>query len=140
MKFDSMILDNPVFNVKGDSPTMLETVLDLGLACTGTYRIVGWKVDPKKGLLLYKSLPENDSDVHPFITPMTGKELAPTVLAWLESSPEDAMELGEDDEPLEDDDVGMEVMWRVYTEDWGHVNRDWRVCLAVTPSYGYIGK
>lgn len=138
---DSLILDNPVFNVKGQGKKMLKKTIELGLACVGHSSLAGYRVDNKKGIILYWTKVEKD-DFQPFESDKDLKEITKTVLSQIEN-----LEIVLDEEndefsdlELDDGDVGSDFGWRVYTEQWGRIEGDWQACLAVVPSFLWIGK
>lgn len=73
-----------------------------------------------------------------FPIPISPAQAAEMAFQWLESK--EAKEV-----PMEgwdanaDHDGSNEIGWRVYTEDWGHVEGDWN-CIAIKPAYLWYGK
>lgn len=138
---DSLILDNPVFNVKGQGKEMLLKTMELGVACVGNYKLTGFTVDNKKGIILYWS-DSDKKDYQQFVEPGEPKDIIDQIFDAIYSF-NLALEK-EDDEfwdlPINDYEVGNSLGWRMYTEQWGQIGDDWRACLAIVPSYLWIGK
>lgn len=137
----SLILDNPVFNVKGQGSEMLEVTLELGLACVGQRSLRGYRVDNKKGIILYWT----DADQDDFQHFGSNDDIQAIVNRILEEVEQLEFELTEDDDEhsdleMDDEDISNNFGWRIYTESWGHIERDWKACLAVVPSYLWLGK
>lgn len=136
-----LILSNPVFNVKGQGKKMLKATIKLGLACVGHYTIKGYRFDDTKGLVLYWTDVEKEG-YQPFPPGMTNGGIAkfllqnlPTLKIYLEEDADIHWDM-----PCDDGDVDSELGWRLYTEKWGHIGNEWQACLAIVPSYLWIGK
>lgn len=135
-------MDNVQFNVRGKEESDLLPALQLGFRVSGQRAAVGYKIIRNKGLVLYWT---EDDDVEKFIVPMTPEKLLPTVQAFLEDFYDCntyGIELSEDewDDDPDDDDIYGYHGWRVYTEQWGHIDRSWKAFLAITPSYCWSSK
>lgn len=126
--------DNAIFNVNGSGFERLKLALELAL---GDSTIVGWKVKKNKGICLY-SYSSSDKEINLFPTPLSYDEVASVVFKWLESDEAETIELSDWDYDL-DHDGSNSLGWRVYTEDWGHIDDDWHM-VAITPAYLWYGK
>ena len=125
--------DNVIFNVNGCGIEKLRKVFDL---IYGDQTLYGYKVDNKKGIILYAY--ESGKNIIRFPTELQSSQVADIVFEWLKSK--EAKEVPcEGWDANADHDGSNELGWRVYTEDWGHVNGDWN-CLAVKPAYLWYGK
>lgn len=60
------------------------------------------------------------------------------VYEWLQSNPN--IECLDWDADADDCDIGDEVGWRVYCEDWGHVGKYRYSICAVKPAHLWAGK
>ena len=131
-------MDNRMFNVNGRNDVVLMDTLKL--AFTDEYRentCKGWIFDPKKGLLLVQY--GNEEDINKFPTDMSAAEVFPFVWKWLKSDESRTVELESWERDL-DHDGHNTIGWRVYVEDWGHVNNRWGILCAVKPIYLWYGK
>ncbi|PLS19607.1 hypothetical protein CVD28_04100 [Bacillus sp. M6-12] len=138
---ESLILDNPVFNVKGQGKDMLLKTLELGIACVGYHKFSGFRLDDKKGIVLYWTDTEKEG-YQKFMLESEPKDIVDQVFEAV-SHFKLKLEKNEDefwDLPIDDCEVGNDLGWRVYTEQWGHIDEDWQPCLAIVPSYLWIGK
>jgi hypothetical protein len=134
-------IDNPAFNVKGEGGEMLLKALELGFYCAGHWKAEGFRIDKKKGLVLYWHDKSSEGhEVNKFITPLKPNQVVSQVIAFLESDFINEMELEGDDRDLDDCDIDNDLCWRIYTETWGRIDEDDYAFLAITPSYGWISK
>lgn len=134
-------MDNPVFNVKGEGTASLLEALKLGFRLMEWSRAVGYRLDKKKGLVLYWSdKSEEGHQITKFITPLTPEELYPQIVAFLESDFSNQMELDSWDARTNDGDITDYEGWRVYTECWGRIDDDDYAFLAITPSFCWSSK
>ena len=148
---ESLILDNPVFNVKGEGKDMLLAALTLGINCVGENAFVGYRLDDKKGIVLYWADSEKDG-YHKFMIPskpedivdqlfQTVNALGETMYAEMLQHDEDSEDEDDEDDdeywdkPCDDGDVNSDLGWRIYTEKWGHIDGEWQACLAIVPSF-----
>lgn len=140
-------MDNRVFNVNGAGIENLEAILSLLLNENKfkgivSYKVVGWRIDKEKGFILYWHV--KDANVTPFPTNMSAKWLAPLIMNWLESDEAKEMQCTDWDSDT-DHDGSNEYGFRVYTEEWGHINFDnggidHYTIGAVRPAYLWYGK
>ena len=135
---NKLILDNPVFNVKGQGKPMLKATLKLGLACVGHYRIKGYRFDDIKGIVLYWTDVEMEG-YQKFPPDITNGKMAQQLLEMIASMDRTVEDDIYWDEPCDDGDVSSDLGWRLYTEKWGHIGREWEACLAIVPSYLWCG-
>lgn len=134
-------MDNKEFNVKGEGLHFLEDALKLAFHVLEWRTAVGYRLDKKKGLVLYWH--ESSSEgytVTPFITPMTAEQIYPQVVAFLNSEFAKQMELTDWDKRANDCDIQDYAGWRIYTETWGEVDEDDYAFLAITPSWCWSSK
>ena len=133
-------MDNKIFNANGSGTEMLE--LALKLACQTTYvksiPIEGWKVNPKKGLVLYWSANTN-KEINKFPTPLYYNEVVGMVEKWLKSPEAENIPCEGLDSDV-DHDGHNELGWRVYTEAWGKVDGENYSICAIKPAYLWYGK
>lgn len=131
-------MDNRIFNVNGSGKEMLEAALKLVFAQKwGKTTAASWSICPNKGLILYW----HDKVKHSskFITPMSAEEVVSTVWAWLQSV--DAKDITMEDWDADCDHDGSNSLgWRVFVEDWGHVNNNHYTICAIKPAYMWHGK
>ena len=147
----TLILDNPVFNVKGQGRNMLHAALSLAKQCVGKTSLSGYRIDTQRGVVLYWTDSEHP-DYQKFITPSQPDDIVDMLHNALSSIsinpvPEAQQDDDIDEDPHfdrniedEDDDIQCEPGWRLFTEEWGHIHHEWQACLALIPSYLWIGK
>lgn len=124
--------DNAIFNVNGEGLEKLIKAIDL--AFNGN-KIVGWKFKQEFGICLYYY---DSEKINKFPVPATAKQCGEFVFEWLQS--DDAKKVpckGKDADC--DHDGHNSKGWRVYTEDWGHIDNDWNV-IAIKPCFLWHGK
>lgn len=139
---ESLILDNPVFNVKGEGKAMLLVALELGINCVGHSKFSGFRLDATKGIVLYWTDSTTDG-YHQFMSPSKPEDIVDQVFQAVTDTPINIINDEDDeywDKPCDDDDVGNDLGWRLYTEQWGHIGDEWEACLAIIPSYLWVGK
>lgn len=127
--------DNAIFNVNGDSLDKLIKTLELAFNGKTVY---GYKINEKLGIILYSYDSSSKKDITKFLIEHTPKQAAEIVFEWLKSDEASKVPCEGWDEDA-DHDGDNELGWRVYTEDWGHVDGDWN-CLAIKPAYMWYGK
>ena len=127
--------DNAVFNVNGKSESRLRDALSLALN-GGT--VAAYKFIQSKGLVLYSYASSGNNGVVKFPTPLSANEVSGIVIKWLQSEEAKSVPCEGWDADA-DHDGDNEIGWRVYTEDWGHVEGEWDA-LAIKPAYMWYGK
>ena len=94
-------------------------------------KIKYWKADKDRFLLAWtKPGMSTGWTEAPF--EMTYEDIAPVIVGWLKNTADYGRE------PDHDGDNGKG--WRVYNEDWGHVDHDFAVFAAVKPVWAMYGK
>ena len=129
-------MDNRIFNVNGSGLKTLETTLNLCFDQAGWSGCVSWKVSKEKGMILYWH--ESEKDTKPFPSKLTASEAAPIVYKWLETESNTIKQDGWDAET--DYDGENSKGWRVYCEDWGHVDHSPYAICAIRPVVLWHGK
>lgn len=125
--------DLPEFVVTGETKQLLIDTLDIGFCVTGHSTAVGWKATDSR-MVLYWASDGSLTRPHPFIVPMSGKDVAESVWAWLQTLSRDVF-------PQEyDHDGGNNRGWKVYTEAWGQISGDTYAFLAIEPHWMVCGK
>jgi hypothetical protein len=140
-------MDNRVFNVNGRGEEALAATINLAILHEGwgdkRNTLEGWRVSEEKGLILYRYIPsDREAAANRFLAPMTPAQVAPVVMQWLKQQHEAKTTYAVQthwDEDIEHDGSNSEG-WRCYVEDWGHVEDDWGVCVAVVPAHMWHGK
>jgi hypothetical protein len=141
-------MDNKQFNVNGKTKEHLKLAVNL-LLYNKEGKADGWYVNPDKGLVItwsvhrnYKAKPFTDSMGKP--KQINADELTDILWDWLHSEEAKTIKLiGWDANASHDG--SNELGWRLYTEDWGHINEgehgtDHYSIGALTPSYLWYGK
>jgi hypothetical protein len=137
---DNIYIDNRVFKINGQGDEMLLAVLELAFAHQGGALAVGWTADPKKGLILYwtSCLDEN---VNEFPAKSSPNTILPLVVSWL--AKDETWENNEFDYSWDmdmDHDGDNSRGWRVYCNDWGHIDRIRGAICAIKPAHMWHGK
>ena len=125
--------DNAIFNVNGSGLNCLKKTLSLAFS---DKTICGFRFKKEKGLILYNY--GSSDKLTKFPSPISAVQAAEIVFNWLESKEAKEVPMQGWDSNA-DHDGENELGWRVYTEDWGHVDGDWN-CIAVKPAYLWYGK
>ena len=128
-------MDNRIFNVNGSGDSMLLKTLQLVFEqCDSTCK--AWTFSKNHGLILlwYK-----EQDVNTFPTPLNAEQCLPFVVAWLNDDEAKTVKLTGWDEHA-DHDGSNGVGWRVYCEDWGHVDNISSAICAIKPVVLWYGK
>ena len=103
--------------------------------CMGSRKAVGWSVreyDKGLRLVLYWVAPTPKvHGYHPLPSPVPYAEVATFATSWLNS-------VAFGTEPDHDGDNSRG--WRIYNEDWGHVDGLYQAFLAIAPAWAMHGK
>lgn len=119
---------------------MLLSALTLGILCVGHYNFTGYRLDDKKGIVLYWAdsacvgYQKFMSDSKPDAIVDQVYQAVSTIQVEIEN------DVHWDREILDDGDIDSSRGWRLYTEQWGQIDDEWQACLAVTPSYLWTSK
>lgn len=98
------------------------------IACQSHTKIVGYSIDPKKGLIFYWTECK-DATKLPFTLDVAGA--ADFAGRWL-------AEQDYGGQPDHDGDNGKG--WRLYNEDWGRIGSQWEAFVAIKPEWAMYGK
>ena len=126
--------DNRVFNVNGKGQDMLLATLKL-VQAQAYSKFRGYKVSKKHGIILLWCAEKGIS----FPSELSAEEVTPIVLSWLNSKEAKEIETVDWDKDA-DHDGSNSVGWRVYCEDWGHVDHESYAICAVKPVFLWHGK
>lgn len=131
--------DNRVFNVNGRGREALHQTLALAFDQWGNNTSCnGYVFSEQHGLILLWSLTEK-----PDCTALPSE--AGSILTadicwnWLQSKQAETVTI-EGWDSNHDHDGHNSKGWRVYCEDWGHVDGMWQAICAVKPAYMWHGK
>lgn len=127
--------DNAVFNVNGDSESRLKDTLRLAL---NGRNVDGYKFIQSKGLVLYSYISSSNRDAVKFPAPLNADEVTSIVSKWLKGDEAKTVHCSGWDANA-DHDGDNELGWRVYTEDWGHIEGEWDA-IAIRPAWMWYGK
>lgn len=122
-------MDNKQFVVNGRTKEQLKLALDSLLLTEYNYdkTVKGWYINPKKGFILTDYITEK---CKPFTNNMginqdiSKDDLLEILWNWLDTDEAKNIEKNEKWEHDADHDGHNELGWKLYTEDWGHVNID----------------
>ena len=149
-------MDNKIFNVNGITKDQLHLAVKLLLMDEYSEKISkkvsGWYFSPKKGFVLTWYVGDNQKKAIPFTNRMGQPEaigvdeLVDLLWDWLDSDEAKSVELDGWDKKFTDSDVSNSAGWRLYTDEWGHVNNpdghtiDHYSIAAFTKAYMWYGK
>ena len=132
-------MDNRIFNVNGKTDEQLLGALKLvftqkgkGTTCKGTL------FSKTKGLLLLWWYDKDDLG-NSLPAELEAEEIFPIVKSWLKSKQASEVECNGWDANSQHDGSNS-IGWRVYCEDWGHVDGISYTICAVKPAYMWYGK
>lgn len=130
-------MDNRQFNVNGKGEEDLLATLELVFKQEGKNTTCkAWKITKKHGLILAW---HKDDRFTGLPAGMSAKTILPLVTSYLESPEAADVELTDWDEN-EDHDGSNSKGWRVYCEDWGHVDGCFYAICAIKSVYLWHGK
>ena len=149
-------MDNKVFDVNGNTKERLHMAVKLLLLDEyGKEKTVsGWYYSKTKGLILTWYVGDSQKKAIPFTNRMGKKseigadELTDILWDWLGSAEANDMKLDGWDKDISkgDSDISASPGWRLYTDQWGHVNNpdghtiDHYSLAAFTKAYMWYGK
>lgn len=129
-------MDNRIFNVNGSGQEMLGLTLRLAFLHNGkNTKATGWKKTKKHGLILYQYDGGDGAIVFP--VPLIAESVLPVVSHYLQSNPD--VEYKDWDENFEHDGDNS-IGWRVFCEDWGHIDGSSYGFIAIKPAFMWHGK
>ncbi len=143
-------MDNRVFNINGRTKEQLQLAVRLLLLDEygQEQKVSGWYYTKEKGMVLtwyvgdkYKATPFTDRMGNP--NDIKYDELVELLFNWLDTESAKNVICEGDDENA-DHDGSNELGWRLYTEDWGHINEghsiDHYSIAAFKPAWLWYGK
>jgi hypothetical protein len=131
--------DNRQFNINGemDDYESFATALKLAFKQTGCTSAKGYKIDPKRGMILYWTDWQDCPNKFPYF--LDPDATANFVWAWLKSTtPPKNIEMKGWDGPI-DHDGSDGSGWRMFCEDWGHIETS-NAFIAIKPIVCWYGK
>jgi hypothetical protein len=131
-------MDNRIFNVNGMGNELLGDALKLAFKqCGESTKAVAWKFIPEKGIVL---LWAGREDATKFIAPLGAESVAALISEWLLGDEAHSMPPPSGWDECGDHDGSNKQGWRVYVEDWGHVDGMYQAICAIRPVYLWYGK
>lgn len=145
-------MDNKIFNVNGRTKLQLELAVKLLLLdeYNENNTVSGWYFSKKKGLVLTWWVGDG-CEATPFTDRMgkkstiNGDELVDLLWNWLNTEEAKSV-FFEGWDANADHDGHNELGWRLYVDDWGHVQKENGITIdhysiaAFKPSYCWYGK
>lgn len=132
-------MDNRIFNVNGrldrDGELLLRDTLALAFAIAKK-KAIAWRKSQKHGLILDWSDCASGASRFPALA--DADTVLPFALQWLKSDEAKEVELDSWDRDAGHDGHNGPG-WRVYCNDWGHVE-GWQAIVAVKPTFMWYGK
>ncbi len=140
-------MDNKIFNVNGGSKEYLAATLRLMFtnpeysgARVRPMLATGWTVSSTHGFILHWVPNTSIKDFNKFPVPLGADELVEVVWKWLKESPDAKNVVFDGWDRNSDHDGSNSLGWRVYVEDWGHVDGSYTAICAIKPVYLWHGK
>lgn len=131
-------MDNKIFNVNGETKELLLSALTLLFEQGGrNTNVKAWSISPEKGFILHQYTNEKAT---PFPISINAKTACDIVWEWLKSDEAKKIKINDPWDVDLDFDGHSKEGWRVYTEDWGHVDGQWSALAVITPCYLWYGK
>ena len=128
-------MDNRIFNVNGKGCENLQATIELVFKQT-RMTCDGWSFSKKHGLILHWC----DGDkINKLPSSIGAEEATKLVWAWLQTDEAGTVESEHWDSNYNHDGHNGSG-WRVYCEDWGHVDNEWSAICAIKPVYLWYGK
>ena len=118
-------MDNFKFDMTAEGPDTLKAALSLFNPPGGM--VIGYSTNGSRLVLYWKESPR--ATKLPF--PMTLDQAADFASGWLKYA-----DYGDEPDHDGDNDKG----WRLYCEDWGHIDRDHCAFAAIEPAWAMYGK
>lgn len=162
LKADKMSYDNKVFNINGENIEQLKLAVKLLFSTSGHQKTEAFKYIPGYGLIFYWHTDKSDKskELNRLMKPMSAESTALYIWAWLQKSPEASAELeklreSDDVDSSEDEEESIRlsswdndidhdgsnyVGWRLYVDDWGHVNSSPYAIGCIKPVFLWCGK
>jgi hypothetical protein len=129
----NMLFDNHVISITGLSAEDFKKALSF----FDVKNLAGYRISNTDGMILYWT--DKGSETKPIrkfpYTLASRVEVENFVWGWLQS-PEAKELLGEEPNHDGSNDVG----WRVFNEEWTHVDDDWSARVAICPIWAMYGK
>lgn len=132
-----MSFNNRQFCVNGpmDNPKLFSAAMALVLEQSCYRKIAGFRIDAKKGMVFYWTAFKGSSQF-PFGNEID--QVAKFAWMWLESHPKLTGAPGKWEGHI-DHDGSDDDGWKLYCEDWGHVDA-WEAFAAVKPIVCWYGR
>lgn len=131
-------MDNRQFNVNGEGDEMLLKTLELVFQQEGNNtKAVGWEITKTHGLILYWF---KEKGINLFPTGLDAKSVLAVVVGYLDSDESENIDYDNSWDSDYDHDGHNGKGWRVYCEDWGHVNESDGAFCAIRLAYMWYGK
>ena len=131
------MMDNRIFNINGKGQKYLQRVLELALDQSGFSSFKSW-AETSKGLVLYWTDHPN-TKANKLLGATSAENITPMVFNWLSSPFAKTIELDDWDSDIDQDGHNSEG-WRVFCEDWGHVDGSPYAVCCITPAFMWHGK
>lgn len=139
-------MDNRIFNVNGREDDDLLEVLKLAFK-HGNWnkerKAKGWRIDKKYGFILFSYIPTytyTGKNINEFPIPLSAEAICPIIKEYLKNKETwENVEFEDWDKDL-DHDGSNGKGWRVYCENWGHIDSESSAFIAIKPAYMWFGK
>lgn len=131
-------MDNRIFNVNGKGADLLARTLQLAFAQNGNNTYCrAWSFSNGHGLILHWH--EDSPRITSMPAPLNATEVLPFVTAWLAGEMSKTVTLSKWENDQQHDGHNSEG-WRVYCEDWGHVDGHSSAICAIKRVFLWHGK
>lgn len=131
---DQAIMDNFHIDITSRIKSHFDEILQIAFDQSPGRKATHYKITKKHGFILYWHEDGKDSIAFPY--EMEYKDVVPFVWGWLQK-----VEYGDYENPIDDGgDVDNVKGFRIFNEDWGHVDNSSYAFIAIRPAWAWIGK
>jgi len=137
------MMDNKLLSINGEGAEMLELAIKIAFMQHGLNTSAkAYRIDPTYGIVLDWVEPGKGSASNPFPVPQDPEMCADWIVRWLQTDVAKAILVSNKNQHEEDCDHDGDNYpgWRVFNENWGHVDGRWEAICAIRPCWLWAGK
>ena len=134
-KRESPTMDNFQLDIRSRTKTHFDEALQMAFDAAPGRKATHYKITKKHGFILYWS-GDDIKGLTAFPYEMSCKDAIPFIWGWLQKVNYDDYEKPYDD----GGDVENVKAFRIFNEDWGHVDNESYAFVAVKPAWAWLGK
>lgn len=133
-KREHPIMDNFQIDIRSRTKTHFDEAVRIAFDAAPGQKATHYKITKKHGFILYWH-GEDIKGLTALPYEMTAGDAIPFIWGWLQK-----VEYEDYEEPYDDGDVENVKAFRIFNEDWGHVDHDHYAFIAVKPAWAWLGK